>query len=73
MIESRHLFERRKLHGLLCRSMALAVNQLGPGEPVDGPGQGVVIAVALTANERFDACFGQPLGVADADSVGVPD
>lgn len=47
------------------------MNQPGPVEPVDVLGRGVVIAVALTAHRRLDACFGQPLGVEDIDVLRV--
>ena len=43
------------------------MDELGLVEPVDGLGQGVVIAVALAAHRRLDAGFCQPFGVPDAD------
>ncbi len=43
------------------------MDQLGLVQPVDRLGQRVVVAVALAADRRFDARFGQPLGIVDAD------
>ena len=43
------------------------MDQLGLVEPVDGLGQGVVVAVALAADRGLDACLGQSLAVADRD------
>ena len=43
------------------------MDDLGLVEAVDRLGQRVVVAVADTAHRRFDAGFGEALGVADAD------
>ncbi len=42
------------------------MDQFGLVQPVDRLGQRVVVAFTLAANRRFDACLGEPLGVADA-------
>ena len=55
----------------------LAVDQLGLVQPVDGLGQGVVVAVATAAHQMLYARFCKPFGVPDGDvlrsSVGAMD
>ncbi len=48
------------------------MNDLGLVKPVDGLGQGVVLAVADTADQGFDAGFGETLGVFDRDILAAP-
>lgn len=43
------------------------MDQFGFVQPVDRLGQGVVIAVATTANRGFYASLGEALGVQDGD------
>ena len=46
------------------------MNQFSLVQAVDRFSQGVVIAVAPAADRRFDARFGQPFAVANADVLG---
>jgi hypothetical protein len=46
------------------------MDDLGFVETVDGLGQSIVVAVAYAAHRRFDAGFGQALGVFDRDVLG---
>ena len=41
------------------------MDDLGLVEAVDGLGQGIVVAVANTADRRLDASFAQPLGISN--------
>ena len=50
VVEPSHPFQRRKLHRLLGLPRPAPVDHLGLVEPVDGLGQGVVVAVALAAD-----------------------
>ena len=72
MVEPGHPFERCELHGLLRFPWRATVDEFGLVEPVDGLGQGVVVAVALGAHGRLDASLGQALGVPDADVLRAP-
>ncbi len=49
------------------------MNQFSLVQAVDRFSQGVVIAVAPAADRRFDARFGQPFAVANADVLGPSD
>ena len=46
------------------------MDQLGFVKAVDGFGEGIVVAVADTANRRLDARRGKPLGIFDRDVLG---
>jgi len=48
------------------------MDQLGLVQPVDGLGQGVVVAVATAANRRLYARFCQPFGVPNGDVLRPP-
>lgn len=52
------------------RSPGAAMNQFSLVQAVDRFNQGVVIAVTPAADRRFDARFGQPFAVANADVLG---
>ena len=67
MVEPVHPFQGRELHGVEAFPWSAAVNDLGFVEPVAGLGERVVITVADTADRGLDACFRQPLGVANGD------
>ena len=41
------------------------MDKLSLVQVIDGFGQGVIVAIDLAANGRFDASLGQALGVAD--------
>jgi len=41
-------------------------------QAADGLGQGIVVAVALAANRRFDTGLGKTLTVADRDALQIP-
>ena len=56
-----------QLDGFLGLPRRTAMDQLGLVQPVDGLGQGAVIAVALAADRGLDAGLGEPLGVANTD------
>jgi hypothetical protein len=74
VIEPGHPFQRCQLDGLACFPGA-ATNQFSLVQAVDRFSEGVIVAVAPTADRRFDARFGEPLAIANADvlrtSVGV--
>src|SRR5664279_2570409 len=72
VVEPSHPFQRGKLDCLLGLPRRAAMNQLGLVEPIDGLGQGVVVAVALAAHRRLDASFGQALAVADRHVLRTP-
>lgn len=67
IVEPVDLGQRRELDGFEASPRPTPVNDLGLVEPVDRLGEGVVIAVADTADGWLDARFRQPLGVANAD------
>lgn len=48
------------------------IHQFGFVEAVDGFGQGIVVRVPFAADRGLDACFGQPLGVADGNVLASP-
>ena len=51
MVEPRHPFEGRQFHRFPCPPRAAPVNWFRLVQPIDRPGQGVVIAVAPAATE----------------------
>src|ERR1035437_7740934 len=51
---------------------APATDQLGLVQPVDGLGEGVVIAVALGADRVHDTCLGEAFGVSDGQVLDAP-
>lgn len=70
MVVPVHPFQGRHLNSFAALPR-LAVNQLGLVQPVDGFGQGVVVAIALATNRGLDAGLGQSLGVADRDVLAA--
>ena len=48
------------------------MDHLGLVKPVDGFGEGVVVAVADASHGRLDAGFGQALGVFDRHVLAAP-
>lgn len=58
--------QRGELDGLEASPWSAPMVDLGLVEAVDRLGQRVVVAVADTAHRRFNAGFGEALGVADA-------
>lgn len=70
LIEPGDPLQRCQLHRLGAFPGATAMDQLRFVESVDRLGQGVVVAVALAADRRFDARLGESLGVADGHVLG---
>jgi len=66
VIEPGHPFQRCQLDGLACFPGA-AMNQFSLVQAVDRFSEGIIVAVAPTADRRFDARFGEPLAIANAD------
>ena len=62
-----HPLEGGKLYVLETAPRPAPTNRLGHVETHDGLGQGIVIGIASAADRRFDADFGEPLGVTDRD------
>lgn len=69
MIEPGHPLQRCQFNGFP-RFPGAAMNQFSLVQAVDRFSQGVVIAVSPAADRRFDARFGQPFAVANADVLG---
>ena len=61
-----------QFHGFPGFPRSPAVDQLGLVEPVDGFGQGVVVAVATAADRGFDASFCQPFGLPNGNVFDAP-
>lgn len=45
------------------------MNDLGLVEAIDRLGEGIFESIAIAADGRLDACFGQTLGLSNADAV----
>ena len=71
MIEPVYPFQRCELHCLERALWATPMDDLGFVEAVDRLGQSIVVAVAYAAHRRFDAGFGQALGVFDRDVLAA--
>jgi hypothetical protein len=63
MVKPGHPFQRCQFDGLTRFPWRAAVDQFSLVEPIDGLGQGIIVAVALAAHRRFDAGFCQALAV----------
>ena len=72
VIEPGHPFQRCQLDGLACFPGA-AMNQFSLVQAVDRFSEGIIVAVAPTADRRFDARFGEPLAIANADVLRTSD
>ena len=58
VVEPVHPFQLCELDGFKGSPWSAPVDHLGLVKPVDGLGQGIVIAVADAADRRLDASFG---------------
>src|SRR3990167_3959137 len=67
MVEPVHPFQRGHFNRFLGFPRPTAMDELSLVQPVDGLGQGVVVAVAPATYRRFDARLSQTFGVADGD------
>jgi len=67
MIEPGHPFQGRQLDALARLPGSAAMYQLCLVQAVDGLGQRIVIAVALTTHRGLNACFSKTLAVADGN------
>ncbi|QTP37205.1 hypothetical protein B7759_05847 (plasmid) [Burkholderia glumae] len=66
-------FQRCKLDGFPCFPRRSSVNQFRFVQTVDCFRQGVVVAVAATADRWLYARFGKPLGVPNGNVLRSPD
>lgn len=62
--------EGGELDGFERAPRSAPMDHLGFVESVDRLGEGIVVAVADTADGRFDACLGETFCVANADVLG---
>src|SRR5205807_10582372 len=65
-------FQGRELDGLEAAPWPAPMDHLGLVETVDGFGESIVVGISDAADRRFDACFGQALGVFDRDVLAAP-
>src|SRR5471032_15261 len=72
MIEPGYPFQGRQFDGLAHLPGSTAMYQFCLVQTVDGLGQRIVVAVALTAHGRFNAGFRQAFTVADGDVLRAP-
>src|SRR5471032_3130172 len=72
MIEPGHPLQRRQFDGLACLPRSTAMYQFCLVQAVDGLGQRVIIAVALTAHRGLNAGLRQTLAVADGNVLRAP-
>ena len=71
VIEPVDPFEGGVFDSLEAAPWATPMDDLGLVKAIDRLGQGVVVAVADAADRRFDAGFGEPLGVFDRDILAA--
>ena len=71
IVEPINPFQRCELDGVERPPRPAPMDDLGFVETVDGLGQSIVVAVADAADRRFDAGFGQALGVFDRDVLAA--
>jgi hypothetical protein len=67
MVEPVHPFEGGELDRLDAAPGTTPADHLGLEQADDGLGEGIIVAVADTADGRLDAGLGQVLGIADRD------
>lgn len=71
VIEPVDPFQRRELDGFEAPPRLAPMDDLGLVKPVDGLGEGVVIAVANAADRGFDSGFSQALRIFDRDVLAA--
>jgi len=72
VVEPVHPFEGSELHRLERAPRPAPMDDLGLIEAIDRLGEGIVVAVADTADRRLDAGLGEALGIFDRDVLHAP-
>jgi hypothetical protein len=71
VVKPGHPFQRGQFHGFTRLPRSAAVDQLSLVEPVNGLGQGIIIAVALAAHRRLYAGPCKMFTVPDSDVLSA--